>query len=309
MSQPLAADHAARLERARLTLDGLSVGDAFGAQFFLGPVYQTHFAARTTPPGPWRYTDDTVMALGIVEVLERRGQIDPDELAAVFARRYQADIHRDYGPNIYTLLGAVARGTPWRTASYGAFRGKGSLGNGGAMRVAPLGAYFADDLDAVVAQAELSAVVTHAHPEGVAGAVAVAVAAAEAWRQRGQTAPERLLAAVVARTPAGVTRDGLVRALGLPAETTVAEAATLLGNGSRATAPDTVPFALWCAERHRDDYPAALWAAVAAGGDVDTIAAIMGGVVAVTAGRTIPQTWLAAREPLDVGGSEAGRRG
>jgi len=42
------------------------------------------------------------------------------------------------------------------------------------MRVAPLGAYFAHDLDILVRQAELSAVVTHSHPEGVAGAIAIA---------------------------------------------------------------------------------------------------------------------------------------
>ena len=30
---PLPADHAARIERVRLALDGLSVGDAFGERF------------------------------------------------------------------------------------------------------------------------------------------------------------------------------------------------------------------------------------------------------------------------------------
>jgi ADP-ribosylglycohydrolase len=46
------------------------------------------------------------------------------------------------------------------------------------MRVAPLGAYYADDLRKAAAEAVLSAEVTHTHPEGVAGAVATAVAAA-----------------------------------------------------------------------------------------------------------------------------------
>jgi ADP-ribosylglycohydrolase len=34
------------------------------------------------------------------------------------------------------------------------------------MRVAPVDAYFADDLEHVVEQARRSAEVTHAHPEG-----------------------------------------------------------------------------------------------------------------------------------------------
>src|ERR1700676_388163 len=82
----LPADHALRMARVRLSLDGLSVGDAFGSQFFIPSVYGKHFAARTTPGGDWGYTDDTEMALGIVEVLERLGRIDQYDLAAVFAR-------------------------------------------------------------------------------------------------------------------------------------------------------------------------------------------------------------------------------
>ncbi len=52
------------------------------------------------------------------------------------------------------------------------------MGNGAAMRVAPIGAYFADDLDKVLYYAQASAEVTHAHIEGIVGAMAVAVASA-----------------------------------------------------------------------------------------------------------------------------------
>lgn len=62
------------------------------------------------------------------------------------------------------------------------------------MRVAPLGAYFADDLDTVVKQSRLSAEVTHAHPEGIAGGVVAACTGAEAvppeWRRSRETLPQ-----------------------------------------------------------------------------------------------------------------------
>ena len=62
---------------------------------------------------------------------------------------------------------------------------------------------------------------------------------------------------------------------------------------------DTVPFALWCAATHLDDYPAALWATASAGGDVDTTCAIVGGIVAAHVGTDgIPFTWQEAVEPL-----------
>ncbi|WP_281199703.1 ADP-ribosylglycohydrolase family protein [Lentzea jiangxiensis] len=71
------------------------------------------------------------------------------------------------------------------------------------------------------------------------------------------------------------------------------EAAHVLGNGSRVTAQDTVPFALWVASRHLDDYRAAITTCVEAGGDIDTTAAIVGGVVTGP-----PEEWRQAREPL-----------
>ena len=68
---------------------------------------------------------------------------------------------------------------------------------------------------------------------------------------------------------------------------------------AKVTSPDTVPFALWCAARHIDNYEEALWATVSGLGDRDTTCAIVGGVVVLATGRTsIPRTWLNAREPL-----------
>ena len=60
------------------------------------------------------------------------------------------------------------------------------------MRIAPLAGYFAEDeYGIIVEQARLSAAVTHAHPEGIAGGIAAAVAGAYAWKHRGDRASER----------------------------------------------------------------------------------------------------------------------
>jgi ADP-ribosylglycohydrolase len=75
----------------------------------------------------------------------------------------------------------------------------------------------------------------------------------------------------------------------------------VLGNGSQVLASDTMPFTLWCAARHLDGYEEALGTTVAAPGDRDTSCAIVGGIVALSAGRDqLPAGWLAAREPLGV---------
>lgn len=280
------------LQRALRALDGLSVGDAFGERFFGAGV--AHLASRALPPPPWRWTDDTAMALSIVEILEQHGRIEKDQLALAFARRWSEEPMRGYGSGAHRILEAIHQGAPWWSVSRNAFGREGSKGNGGAMRAAPVGAWFADDLDAVVRESRASAEITHAHSEGMAGAIAVAVAAAGAFQ--GLRARE-LLELVCARTPEGETRDGVTRALALPASAPVHDAVRALGNGSDVTAPDTVPLALWSAAHHLDDFAEAMWHTVSGLGDRDTTCAIAGGVVAA-AGAPIPQDWLAAREAL-----------
>jgi hypothetical protein len=118
----------------------------------------------------------------------------------------------------------------------------GSFGNGAAMRVAPLGAFFADkSLDVVCNQARLSAEVTHAHAAGIAGAIAVAAAAALAWQRRGanEALGRTWIVAVRDAVPPGYTRDAVAEALDVPSDATIVEAAQSLGNGSGVTAPGT----------------------------------------------------------------------
>ena len=291
------------LARALLSLDGLSVGDAFGERFFgHHDDVRARLATRTLPEAPWRHTDDTAMALGIVEVLRELGSIDQDRLAAVFARRYAGDRFRGYGSGAAQLLQAISRGCHWRHEACSLFHGQGSLGNGGAMRVAPLGAYFAHDTAKAVEQARLSAQVTHAHPEGQAGAVAVALAAAWATRAScGQAVGDgaEMLRFVLDGTPESRTRAGIEQALALLPSASVKLAAITLGNGANVSAPDTVPFCLWCAALYPDRFEEALWVTVSALGDRDTTCAIVGGIVALSAGAAaIPQVWLNARETL-----------
>jgi ADP-ribosylglycohydrolase len=101
---------------------------------------------------------------------------------------------------------------------------------------------------------------------------------------------------VLPHVPAGLTRDGIERAIEI-APGALEEAVGQLGSGSRISAQDTVPFCLWSAAYHLDDFEAALWWTVRGMGDVDTTCAIVGGIVALSAPE-IPADWLEHREPL-----------
>jgi ADP-ribosylglycohydrolase len=204
------------------------------------------------------------------------------------------------------LLTHLACGGDWRGAAKQVFPG-GSFGNGSAMRIAPVAGYFAEDEYPVVAeQAGLSAAITHAHPEGLAGGVAAAVAGAYAWQHRASRSDEAtkrgLFDVVLAHTPAGDVRKGIERAATVPFELSVEEVVSQLGNGRRISCQDTVPFCLWSAAAHLDDYQKAIVQTIRACGDIDTNCAIVGGIVAlaVSAGG-IPPDWLAGREDLLAG--------
>ncbi|MGQ4617327.1 ADP-ribosylglycohydrolase family protein [Nocardia sp. R7R-8] len=297
------------------SLDGLSVGDAVGQEF---PIMRRSIAdlqAGNVSGGPWRWTDDTEMACTVVAELLGYGGIDQDRLATRFAAR--CDPSRDYGFAARDTLRRIGNGVHWRDAAGAAFDRQGSCGNGAAMRVAPLGAFYAGDPDKAAAEAVRSAQVTHLHPEGVTGAVAVALAAAQAGhaRMRGiRPSPAEFITAVLDRLDNGETSRLIRHArtlLGASAE----QAADELGNGSAVTAQNTVPFTLWVAATHLDNYPAAITTCLAADGDIDTTSAIAGGIVATYTGSRpgptagVPQTWLATREPLPIWLNPNRRRG
>jgi ADP-ribosylglycohydrolase len=271
-------------DRSWASLVGTAVGDALGEQLYL----RENAERRRVPAGPWHWTDDTEMACSVFHVLDTHGHIDPDALAASFVAHY--DVDRNYGPGIDAMMREVARGANLRELAARTFGGTGSWGNGGAMRIAPLGAWFAGDPAEAARQAEVAARVTHAHPEGVAGAIATAVAAA--------VEPAHLFDEVLRRTPAGLVADG-VRTASRMRDADPADAAAALGTGRQLSAPDTVPLALWVVARHPDDYEEAVWTVAALAEDVDTLCAIVGGILAGRLGEdAIPDDWRRSAEPL-----------
>jgi len=281
------------LSRAIASLHGVRLGDAFGEQFFDEPVES--IARRSLPPGLWRYTDDTAMAISVVRVLRDAGRVDPDRLAQAFAEEFAAEPRRGYAGGAKQLLDAYRRGGSWRRIAPALFEG-GSYGNGAAMRATPIGACFAEDPSRVAEEADASAIVTHAHVEGRAGAVAVALATS-AW-VRGLRGDD-LLSAVATRLPESEVRAGIEAATSIRED---AEAAQRLGTGGGVAAFDTAPFCLWMAARHGEDFEDCLWRTLAGLGDRDTTCAIVGGILAADE-RALPDLWLAYAEdlPADLG--------
>jgi ADP-ribosylglycohydrolase len=295
-------DQAERLSRAMLSLEGLAIADAVGEMLAYRHYQAPAIIEQSLPAGPWFRTDDSEMAISIVENLKLYGHIHQDALARRFAWRYEHEPDRGYGSMTRAQLNEINRGGDWRQGAANAFGGQGSMGNGGAMRVAPVGAYFADDLNRTAEEARASALVTHTHPEGVAGTIAVAIAAAMAWqtcKESGDQRLKRFFEAILEFTPESKVRRGILIASQTPAGVGADAVAKSLGNGSLVTAPDTVPFAVWSAAHHLNDYVGAMKQTIMVGGDCDTNAAIVGGIISLSVGRDgIPPDWRQQKESL-----------
>jgi len=280
---PTTRQHLNCMASAWEALEGLSVDDTCGEALSYQHCRARDFESPSTlTPGALRYTDDTAMALGILECLSLFKTIKQDALAWVFAKNFKSDPDRGYGKMTPRTLTQLSEAGSWRTISASAF-GTASFGNGSAMRGGPLGAYFSQDLGQLCAAATASAQVTNFHLEARAGAIAVAIATAEAVNCRHLPRDEACASiwqSVIKWTPEGMTLSALKLAHTFQSGSTADEVARAVGCGHEIFCPDTVPFAIWNTCRSIHDFTEALLSTIEVGGDCDTNAAIVCGIVA-----------------------------
>lgn len=239
--------------------------------------------------GRGTYTDDTQMAIALAESLLDCGGVDAQSLGRAFADAY--DPRRGYGSGTTEVLRLVRSGVHPHDAARSAFEGKGSLGNGAAMRVAPVAVRYANDTASLTRAARESALVTHAHPLAVDAAIVEAAAIGAAL------SGEPPLEAALAAANTAELEDRLTEANRLLEQgPEPAELASALGN--RSTGHESVPAAIYAAEAH-ESVEAAITFAIRCGGDADTIGAMAGAIAAARAGAAaIPKRWL---DPLEQG--------
>jgi ADP-ribosylglycohydrolase len=94
--------------------------------------------------------------------------------------------------------------------------------------------------------------------------------------------------------PEGITKDRIQQAMQILSDE-LHDAIQRLGTGSEVTAQGTVPFCLWSAAHHLDNFEDALCWTAKDMGNCDTTCAIVGGIVALSAPE-IPALWLKRRE-------------
>lgn len=271
-------------------LFGQALGDALGAPFegypadfvfwTFGPV---HELLEQSSIEVLRYTDDTQMMIGVAETLVTHGEIDQDTLAQRFAENYEPE--RGYGRGARQILECIAEGGDWQHLAETVFPG-GSFGNGAAMRVAPVGLLFCQDLARLAEQAHASALPTHRHPLGIEGAQLLALAVALA----AQGSP--------------LKGGGFYRALEdhcqseefrwqVHAARKLRRHHSLDFLGNSLPAHRSVVTSIACFTTSPDSFEETVAQAIALGDDTDTLAAMAGALSGAYLGLgAIPQRWL-----------------
>ena len=272
---------------------GLAVGDATGAPyeglpgdmiFVMGPA----LAIVEAPPKETRhYTDDTQMAIGVAETLIEYGGIDEERLATAFSRNY--DPARGYGQGARRIIEAMIDDGDWRSLAETLFPG-GSLGNGAAMRVAPVGLMFCDDLDQVAAHAEASARPTHVHPIAIDGARLMALAVALASRNNRFNRRQFL-----GELKTWAATEEFQWQLSTAEQLNAGD--SLTGFGNSLEAHRSVVTAISCFAGSPDSYVGVVSRAIGQGNDVDTIAAMAGAISGARLGiKAIPSHLIESLE-------------
>jgi len=297
-------------DRAEGMLLGLAVGDALGnttegqspskrrtahgeVRDYLPNWYASHRSVGLP-------SDDTQLAFWTLEHLLEHGQIVPERLAELFARRRIFGI----GQTVRAFLAAINAGQPWYQAA------QRSAGNGALMRIAPvvlphLGRPSPD----LWADAVLAGAVTHNDPSSIGACVAFSGLLWEAmsldapprpgwWLDRYCQRARPLEGEVVlaARRPGSTFRGPIWRFVdtevrgALRRGVATVEACESWYSG--AFLLETVPCVLYILACHAGDPEEAIVRAVNDTRDNDTVAAIVGAAVGALHGlRALPERW------------------
>jgi len=254
---------------------GTAVGDALGVPFETKlPNYEpllqwdgkSFLGSEHHGLKPGQYSDDTQMSLMVAESLVKNHGFNPDDLAERYVEWIVSGRARGYGKTTLMAIHNLVSGKHWSESGIA-----GSYGNGTAMRAAPFGVYFRNDLNSLVNIVKIDSAITHASEEAEAGAIAIAMTSALAVLGDNEDLLERLWSIL----PDSKLKSIVYSLDSLVNSPYIQPAQALRVIGTKSNVKETVPAALYCYLKF-DNYHEAVETAIRAGGDTDTTAAIVG---------------------------------
>ncbi len=269
---------------------GCAVGDALGA--WIEGKSRADIAQQDKLLGYYRpfreypagqYTDDTQLTVATAHSMARLGRVDGADIANEIAQLWRDKTIIGAGPVAHRAIGKILEGVDWREAA----DPEDLPFNGAAMRISPLGLWFAGEpIDAMREGVETASLVTHGHPVGIDAALVIAQAVALAATTN--VVDRAVYLGELERIATTEPLRGCLHHLNewLDLDETAALTAIVVateqkpvdGLGINVMAVPTTLASLYCFLASTEDYPATIERALRVGGDVDTIAAIAGAI-------------------------------
>lgn len=278
------------------TLLGTAIGDALGVPFetklsnfepLVNWDNETFLGSEHHKLKPGQYSDDTQMSLMVTESLLENKGFKPEDLAARYVDWMVSGRARGYGKTTLLAVQNLLNGKHWSESGV-----PGSYGNGTAMRAAPFGIYFRDDLKELIKVCKVDSAITHASEEAEAGSIAIALAAAYAVNND----TDKLLHRIWEVLPASKVKNSIFSLSSLVESPYILPPQALRVIGTKGNVKETVPAALYCF-LYFNSYEDAVVTAIRAGGDTDTTAAIVGALYGAKVGvRGIHSEWVSGVE-------------
>lgn len=281
-----------QMDRAIGTVIGSAVGDALGAGYEFAPVVEPgevemrRGTLTGDPAGHW--TDDTAMAIAILETAAVRGTLLTSEAQAAVGDRF-LDWYRSDPPDVGTqtrnVLSRTSHGSELnQLAAQEQRRDPDRAGNGSLMRTAAVAlAHLGDDEELASAARGMSAL-THASPYALDACALWTVAIDRAIRTGELVGPRAGIKLI------DESRQSEWERLISDAETS--DPRRFTPNGFVVTALQAAWSAIHATRGQPDHFSVALRRAVSIGDDTDTVAAIAGALLGAAYGVTaIPFEW------------------
>src|SRR6185369_8520911 len=233
------------------------------------------------------YTDDTQLAIMLAETLLEAGEFDRKLFRQKLAR-WRMVVPR--------LSGRSTKNAALKCLVGLTKTGYDALGSSGAMRIAPVGLFYAGDRDKLREATIESCRVTHTNRSAIAGALVAAFSVAYAVTEEALDVEKYL--DLISREAAPFDQDMAKRMRLLPSLLTANEddaVAELLKNSVITGSPigDIIAVAVFAFIRHHDNFEASIQFCVNAGWDTDTMAAINGAICGAWNGfASIPKRYV-----------------
>lgn len=271
------------------SLIGQCLGDALGCPVEGYPPavcrrYVSEILKSGTAEEFGQYTDDSQLARELIQSYVACGQFDPRDYAGRIATIFNEQRIIGHGRATEEAAFRLIHGIPWERSG----TPSPSAGNGSAMRAAPIGLMFFDEPDQLIQAACDQGRITHQDPRCSAGAVAIAGAVSLALRMNPLRIKDFLLTIGILCREVEQTLASYILDLNewvfLPPEEAVLKIATAglsTGHSYQGISPFVIGSVLWSLYsflKTHDDYWETVCTAIAAGGDVDTTAAMAGAI-------------------------------